>query len=83
MKNVQGPLAHSIDLYLAHKRALGKQLVSVEAILRLLDGYLLAQGAAELCQISSSQARHLLHKLVDTGALRLAGQKRGAYYERN
>jgi site-specific recombinase XerD len=54
VKNVQGPLAPSIDLYLAHKRALGKQLVSVEAILRLLDGYLLAQGAAELCQITSA-----------------------------
>jgi integrase len=45
-------LAHSIDLYLAHKRALGKQLVKNAAILRLLDRYLLAQGVAELSQIT-------------------------------
>ena len=27
--SVRGPLADSIDLYLAHKRSLGKQLVKV------------------------------------------------------
>ena len=44
----EGPMADSIDLYLAHKRSLGKQLATVEPMLRLLDGYLLSQGVAEL-----------------------------------
>lgn len=52
MRNAKGPLAHSIDLYLAHKRALGKQLVNDAKMLRVLDGYLCAQGVAELCQIT-------------------------------
>lgn len=41
--SVRGPLADSIDLYLAHKRSLGKQLVKVGQLLFLLDGYLVAQ----------------------------------------
>ena len=52
MRNAKGPLAHSIDLYLAHKRTLGKQLVNDAKMLRVLDGYLVAQGVAELCQIT-------------------------------
>lgn len=51
MTNAKGPLAHSIDLYVAHKRALGKQLVKAAAMLRVLDAYLFAQGVAELSQI--------------------------------
>ena len=38
--SVRGPLADSIDLYLAHKRSLGKQLAKVGQLLFLLDGYL-------------------------------------------
>ena len=36
--------------------------------------------AAELCQISSAQARNLLGSLSRKGVLELHGQKRGAYY---
>lgn len=53
--SAKGPLADSIDLYLAHKHSLGKQLVKVGPMLHLLDGYLLANGVAELRQISSVQ----------------------------
>jgi len=52
--NTRGPLADSIDLYLAHKRSLGKQLVKVGQILFLLDDYLLKQDVAELAQITPS-----------------------------
>jgi hypothetical protein len=34
----KGPLADSIDLYLAHKHSLGKQLAEVGPMLHLLDG---------------------------------------------
>ena len=37
--SMKGPLAESIELYLAHKRALGKQLAKVGPMLRWLDGY--------------------------------------------
>ena len=50
----KGPLADSIELYLAHKRSLGKQLAKVEPMLHLLDGNLLAQGVAELRQITAA-----------------------------
>jgi hypothetical protein len=33
----KGPLAGSIELYLAHKRSLGKELAKVEPMLLLLD----------------------------------------------
>lgn len=49
----KGPLADSIDLYLAHKRSLGKQLVKVGPMLHLLDSYLLAKDVEELGQISA------------------------------
>lgn len=48
----KGPLADGIELYLAHKRSLGKQLAKVGPMLHLLDGYLLAQGVAELRQVT-------------------------------
>jgi site-specific recombinase XerD len=48
---LKGPLADSIELYLAHKRSLGKQLAKVGPMLHLLDGYLLAQGVVELLQV--------------------------------
>jgi integrase len=48
----KGPLADGIELYLAHKRSLGKQLAKVSPMLHLLDGYLLAQGVAELRQLT-------------------------------
>ena len=50
--NPKGPLADSIDLYLAHKRSLGKQLAKVGPMLHLLDGSLIARGVAELRQIT-------------------------------
>ena len=53
MKTVaQGPLASSIESYLAHKRALGKQLEKTGPMLHLLDGYLVERGVTELVQIT-------------------------------
>ena len=49
----KAPLADSIELYLAHKRSLGKELAKVEPMLLLLDRYLLTQGVAELRQIKA------------------------------
>jgi site-specific recombinase XerD len=55
MKNeTRGPLADSIDLYLAHKRALGKQLVKVGQTLFLLDRFLLTQEVSEFRHITPS-----------------------------
>jgi site-specific recombinase XerC len=55
MKNAtRGPLAESIDRYLAHKRSLGKQLAKTEPMLHLLDGYLLERKIAEVDQITPS-----------------------------
>jgi site-specific recombinase XerC len=51
---VRGPLADSIDLYLTHKRSLGKQLAKVGQLLFLLDDYLIKQDVVELSQILSS-----------------------------
>ena len=50
----KGPLADSIELYLAHKRSLGKELAKVGPMLLLLDRYLLAQGVAEIRQITTA-----------------------------
>ena len=52
MRNAKGLLSYSIDVYLAHKHALGKQLLNDAKMLRVLDAYLFAQGVAELCQIT-------------------------------
>lgn len=49
-----GPLANGIELYLAHKRSLGKQLVKQGLMVRLLDGYLTAHGVTELQQITGA-----------------------------
>lgn len=54
MRDAKGPLAYSIDLYLAHKRALGKQLIKAAAMLRVLDACLLAQGVVEVSQITAA-----------------------------
>jgi len=51
---MRGPLADSIDRYLAHKRSLGKQLFTVGQILRLLDDYLHKQEVVEIRQITST-----------------------------
>jgi site-specific recombinase XerD len=48
----EGPLANSITLYLAHKRALGKRMEKTESELRLLDKYLVEQRVGELDQIT-------------------------------
>jgi integrase len=50
----KGPLADSIELYLAHKRSLGKQLIKVGAMLHLMDRYLLALGVSKLGLITSA-----------------------------
>jgi integrase len=50
----EGPMADNIHLYLAHKRSLGKQLATVEQMLRLLDAYLLSQGVVKLGQITAA-----------------------------
>jgi integrase len=53
MKNtMKGPLADSIERYLAHKHALGKQLDKVGPMLYLLDGALLTNGVVEIHQIT-------------------------------
>lgn len=49
---MKGPLAGSIERYLAHKHALGKQLTKVGPMLYLLDGYLFTHQVAEICQIT-------------------------------
>lgn len=54
MGSMKGPLAESIELYLAHKRSLGKQLAKVGPMLRWLDGYLVGQGVTELQQITAA-----------------------------
>lgn len=50
--SARGPLAESIELYLAHKRSLGKQLAKVGPMLCLLDGYLSGQGVTELDKLT-------------------------------
>jgi site-specific recombinase XerD len=47
-------LAENIELYLAHKRSLGKQLAKVGPMLHLLDGYLSTQGVSHLGKITSA-----------------------------
>jgi site-specific recombinase XerD len=51
---LKGPLANTIELYLAHKRSLGKQLATVGPMLHLLDSYLLAQEITELREVTSA-----------------------------
>ncbi len=43
-------------------------------------GRITRREAAELCQISSPQARHLLARLADRGVLVRQGQRRGTFY---
>lgn len=50
----KGPLADSIERYLAHKHSLGKQLTKVGAMLQLLDGFLLSRGVPNERQITSA-----------------------------
>jgi integrase len=52
--DTKGLLADSIELYLAHKHSLGKELANVEPMLHLLDGNLLTQGVSELPQITAA-----------------------------
>ena len=54
---MRGPLADSIDTYLAHKRSLGKQLITVGQDLRRLDDYLHTQKVLEIEQITSAHWR--------------------------
>ncbi len=44
-------------------------------------GRITRREAAELCQISSPQARNLVARLARNGVLVLRGQRRGAFYE--
>jgi len=50
--DAQTPLARHIEAFLAHKRALGKQLDKAGLMLHLLDRYLLEQGTTEPGQIT-------------------------------
>ena len=50
----KGPLADSIELYLSHKHALGKELATVGPMLFLLDRFLVEQRVAELRQITAA-----------------------------
>ncbi|MCX6349098.1 MAG: AAA family ATPase, partial [Candidatus Aureabacteria bacterium] len=43
-------------------------------------GRITRRQTADLCSLSSFQARHLLRRLQQAGKLRLEGKKRGAYY---
>jgi hypothetical protein len=43
-------------------------------------GKITRKEAAELCKISSTQARDLLSRLVKKGILEMHGSKKGAYY---
>ncbi|MGA7930007.1 MAG: tyrosine-type recombinase/integrase [Candidatus Sulfotelmatobacter sp.] len=51
---IKGPLADSIDSYLAHKHSLGKQLDSAGLMLHVLDNYLNTQEIVEAHQITSA-----------------------------
>jgi hypothetical protein len=55
MSAPRGPLADSLERYLAHKHSLGKQLAKVGPMLHLLDAYLLTQGIADPWQITAAQ----------------------------
>lgn len=57
----EGPLANTISLYLAHKRALGKRLEKTGPMLRLLDGYLVEQGVREISQICPTHLEGFLN----------------------
>lgn len=56
----EGPLANSISLYLAHKRALGKRLEKTGPMLRLLDVHLVEQDVEEISQISQAHLEGFL-----------------------
>lgn len=59
-----GPLAKSIEVYLAHKHSLGKQLIKQGAMLYLLDGYLSAQGVTNLSQITPAHIEAFVNSRV-------------------
>jgi site-specific recombinase XerC len=49
---LQSPMATGIKAYLAHKRALGKQLEKAESVFRLLDRHLLEHRVREVGDIT-------------------------------
>jgi site-specific recombinase XerD len=57
----EGPLASSISSYLAHKRALGKQLEKTGPMLHLLDDYLIEHGVGEFSQITPAHLEGFLN----------------------
>ena len=59
-----GPLAKSIEVYLAHKHSLGKQLTKQGAMLYLLDGYLSAQAVTNLSQITPAHIEAFVNSRV-------------------
>ena len=59
-----GPLAKSIQVYLAHKHSLGKQLTKQGAMLYLLDGYLSALGVTNLTQITPAHIEAFVNSRV-------------------
>lgn len=50
----KGPLAESIERYLAHKHSLGKHLTKVGPMLQLLDSYLLVHGVPNERQVTAT-----------------------------
>ena len=56
----KGPLAASIDLYLAHKSSLGKLLTKEGATLYLMDGYLIEQNVTDLSQITPTHVEQFV-----------------------
>jgi len=66
--------------YVGHR---GLQPVQAEQMaLQYVKAYgkITRKQAAELCKISSTQARDLLSRLVKKGILEMHGSKKGAYY---
>ena len=68
---------------LAYVRQRGFEPVQAEQmVLQYVKAYgkITRKQAAELCKISSTQARDLLSRLVKKGILEMHGSKKGAYY---
>lgn len=55
-------------------------LIGFAALLSLMASPKASKQAAELCKISSTQARDLLGLLVKKGILEIHGSKKRAYY---
>jgi hypothetical protein len=82
----QGPMAASIERYLAHKRALGCRFRTEDRALRLLDRFLIERGIRAIDEIEPelveaflasrprARPRSFNHLLCVVRRLRLAGR---------